>query len=61
MEAFVAHANDGLAKLPSYALGDTFRGTTLPSDVLSRMQVGLPTSDAAFMSTSADSALAFKV
>lgn len=60
MEAFVAHANEGLAKLPSYTLGDTFRGTTLPSDVLSRMQVGLPTSDAAFLSTSADPALAFK-
>ncbi|WP_414157165.1 DUF6861 domain-containing protein [Pseudomonas sp. BNK-15] len=59
MEAFVAHANDGLAKLPSYVLGDTYRGTTLPGDVLSRMQVGLPTSDAAFLSTSADPALAF--
>ncbi|WP_243055716.1 MULTISPECIES: DUF6861 domain-containing protein [Pseudomonas] len=59
MEAFVAHANEGLAKLPSYTLGDTFRGTRLPSDILSRMQVGLPTSDAAFLSTSADPALAF--
>lgn len=59
MEAFVTHANEGLAKLPSYTLGDTFRGTTLPEDVMSRMQVGLPTSDAAFLSTSADRALAF--
>jgi hypothetical protein len=59
MEAFVTHANEGLAKLPPFATGETYRGTFLSSDVLSRMQVGLPTTDGAFLSTSAQEAKAF--
>ena len=60
MEAFVKHATEGLSKLPPYLEGDTFRGSSVPKDVLDNIRMGQPTSDAAFFSTSAQSAKAFE-
>ncbi|QXW44902.1 MULTISPECIES: DUF6861 domain-containing protein [Pseudomonas syringae group] len=53
MEAFVAHATEGLGKLPPYTAGKTFRGTSLPPNVLEKIKMGSSTSDSAFFSTSA--------
>ncbi|WP_448144532.1 DUF6861 domain-containing protein [Pseudomonas silesiensis] len=59
MEAFATHAKDGLAKLPRYVEGETYRGTSLPADVLTEIRMGHPTSDGAFFSTSAETGKAF--
>jgi hypothetical protein len=59
MEAFVKHATEGLSKLPPYLESDTFRGSSVPKQVLDNIRMGYSTSDAAFFSTSAQSAKAF--
>ena len=59
MEAFAAHAKEGLAKLPPYLGPETYRGTSLPSDILSNIRMGQPASDSAFFSTSAETGKAF--
>lgn len=53
MEAFARHITEGLRQLPAYTAGNTFRGTTLPADVLDKIYIGGTTKDGAFMSTSA--------
>ncbi len=60
MTAFVEHATQGLSRLPPYLEADTYRGTTLPQHILDNIQMGHPTSDGAFFSTSAQSAKAFR-
>lgn len=53
MRAFATHITEGLQQLPAYTAGKTFRGTSLPADVLDKIRMGGTTSDGAFMSTSA--------
>lgn len=50
IQAFADHATSALDKLPSYE-GLTYRGATLPENVLMENQVGSIVSDPAFMST----------
>ncbi|WP_223503839.1 DUF6861 domain-containing protein [Pseudomonas sp. BF-R-24] len=59
MEAFAAHAKEGLSKLPPYHGPETYRGASLSSDILSKIRMGHPTSDGAFFSTSAETGKAF--
>ena len=54
LEAFAAHAKDGLSKLPPYK-GLSYRGiNSLPEEVLAKNQPGNIVSDGAFMSTSSN-------
>ncbi|WP_024692892.1 DUF6861 domain-containing protein [Pseudomonas syringae] len=55
IEAFAHHATQGLAKLPPFVGGRTYRGTDLPPDVLDRMTIGAVEVDKAFFSSSATS------
>ncbi|MDH2068765.1 PAAR domain-containing protein [Pantoea sp. GD03673] len=53
LEAFAAHATEGLQRLPAYT-AETKRGIfSLPESVLNKNQIGNVVSDAGFMSTSA--------
>ncbi|MCJ8178420.1 hypothetical protein MRS45_20165 [Pseudomonas viridiflava] len=53
IDAFAHHATQGLAKLPSYVGGKTYRGVDLPQDVRDGLVVGGDAVDKAFMSSSA--------